>query len=119
MGIIMDTAIFTALAISLVLTIIIEAGFFSLIGKRNKKDLLLVILVNVLTNPVVVLLYWLAAYYTDISLIIVKIPLEVFAVTAEGYCYKKYALELKRPYAFSLAANAISFLSGILIQQII
>ena len=115
----MDTAIFIALAVSLVLTIIIEAGFFLLIGKRNKMDLLLVILVNVLTNPAVVLLYWLAAYYASINLILVKIPLEVFAVITEGYCYRKYALELKRPYAFSLAANAISFLTGILLQQIV
>ena len=115
----MDAAIFTALALSLVLTIIIEAGFFLLIGKRNKKDMLLVILVNVLTNPVVVLLYWLAAYHTGINLIFIIVLLEIFAVITEGYCYRKYALEIKRPYAFSLAANAISFITGILLQQII
>ena len=106
-----------ALVVSLVLTILFETGFFLLVGKRDKKDLLLVVLVNVLTNPVVVLSYWLAFLYTDWNLTAVKVPLELFAVLTEGYCYKKYGRDFGRPYLFSVAANAFSYGAGVLLQK--
>jgi len=105
-----------SLGLSLMLTIGFEAGLFLLIGKRNKKDLLLLLLVNILTNPVVVLSYWLVALYTDWNLYIVLIPLELFAVLTEGYYYKKYGQSFKHPFLFSLAANAFSFGTGQLLQ---
>ena len=108
-----------SLALSLVLTILFEAGFFLLAGKRNRKDLLLLLLVNVLTNPVVVLLFWLAVFYLDWNTYVVLVPLELFAVLTEGYYYKKYGLSFRRPYLFSLLANAISFGMGELIQLLL
>ena len=89
-----------------------------LVGKRNKKDLLLVVLVNVMTNPVVVLSYWLAVLHTNWSSVIVVIPLELFAVVTEGFCYKKYGQDFRRPYLFSAFANTFSFGTGVLLQQI-
>ena len=115
----MERELLIALVISLCLTLVLETGFFLLVGKRNRKDLLLVVMVNVLTNPVVVLLYWLAFYYTNWNTTIVKIPLEIFAVLTEWVCYKKYGQEFKRPLLFSLAANAFSFTVGLLVQQLI
>ena len=115
----MNRELLSALAISLGATLVLEAGFFSLAGKRNKKDLLLLILVNVITNPAVVLLYWLAALYTDLNSIAVKAALELLAVLTEGYYYKKYGQGFRRPYLFSLAANAVSFGIGVLIQLFI
>ena len=112
----MIPALLTALAISIALTIALETGFFLLIGKRNKKDLLLLLLVNVLTNPVVVLTYWLAVLYTNWNAVIIIIPLEVLAVLIEGRYYKKYGRDFKRPYLFSLAANIFSYGIGLLIQ---
>ena len=50
--------IFKAVGLSLILTIIIEAGLALIIGLR-KKDLLLVALVNIITNPAVVIIYLL------------------------------------------------------------
>ena len=117
-GILMNATLIKSLVISLVLTIIFEITFFFVLGKRNKKDLLLVILVNVITNPVVVLLFWLAALYTDWNRTLVYIPLELFAVLTEGYYYKKYGMEFKRPFLFSLAANAVSFGAGLLLQLV-
>ena len=108
-----------ALVFSLALTLALEIGFFFLTGKRNKKDLLLVVMVNVLTNPVVVLLYWLAALYTTWNTTIVKIPLELFAFLTEGFYFRKYGQSFKRPFLFSLAANAFSFLLGILLQLLV
>ena len=115
----MNRELLAALALSLVLTLVFEVFFFFIVGKRDKKDLLLVVMVNVLTNPVVVLLYWLAALYTTWNTTIVKIPLELFAVLTEGFYFRKYGRSLKRPFLFSLAANAFSFLMGLLLQMLV
>jgi len=115
----MIQALLTALTISLMLTLVLEAGFFLLTGKRDKKDLLLVLLVNVLTNPVVVLSYWLVLLLTEWNAIIAFIPLELFAVLVEGYYYKKYGRDFKHPYLFSLTANMLSFWMGVLIQYLV
>jgi len=110
---------FPALGFSLVLTVVLETGFFLLIGKRNKRDLLLVVTVNILTNPVVVSLYWLAILYTNANPIIITMALELLAVFAEGYYYKKYGQAFPHPYFFSIVANIVSFGIGLLIQQFI
>jgi hypothetical protein len=119
----MSGIIFASLALSmtlsLALTLALEAGFFLLIGKRDKKDLLLLLLVNVLTNPVVVLSFWLAVLYTGWNPSIILIPLELFAVGAEGWYYQKYGREFRRPYLFSFAANLFSFGMGELIQRLL
>jgi len=108
-----------ALVVSLALTLALEAGFFLLAGMRDKKDMLLLVLVNIVTNPVVVLLYWLASVYTDWNLVFVIIPLEIFAILIEGYCYNKYGRGFKRPYVFSVCANMFSYWTGVLIQFLI
>lgn len=105
-----------ALGISLGLTLLLEALFFLLCGKRDRWDFLLLLLVNVLTNPAVVLLHALAALYTAWSLTAVKAVLEILAVLTEGYCYKRYGGNFKRPLLFSLGANAFSFGCGVLLQ---
>ena len=115
----MSREILVALAFSLLLTLVFEIGFFFITGKRNRKDLLLVILVNILTNPIVVLVYWIIALYTDWNTTIAKIPLELFAVITEGIYFKKYGQSFKRPFLFSLAANAFSFSLGLILQLFI
>jgi len=112
-------AILTTLTISLALTLVLETGFFLLTGKRDKKDLKLLLLVNVLTNPVVVLSFLMVLLYTKWNTTIVLIPLELFAVVTEGYLYKKYGRGFRRPYLFSAGANMFSFGTGLLIQQFI
>ena len=115
----MNRELLTALAVSLAATLVFETGFFFLSGKRGRKDLLLVLSVNIITNPAVVLLYWLAVLYTDLSTTPVKAALEIFAVLVEGYYYKKYGQHFRRPFLFSLAANAVSFGLGVLIQRFV
>ena len=108
-----------SLAISLIMTLLLETGFFFLVGKRNKKDLLLLVMVNVLTNPVVVSIYWLTVLYMNFNHVLITIPLELFAILTEGFYYKKYGLDFSRPYLFSVAANAFSFGMGVLLQKIL
>ena len=112
----MSGGLLFALVISLILTIVLETAFFLFTGKRDKKDLLLLVLVNIITNPIVVLLYWLAILYTNWHTALIIIPLELFAVLTEGYYYKKYGRGFHHPYLFSLAANIFSFGIGLIIQ---
>jgi len=105
-----------SMALSLALSLVFETGFFLLVGKRDRKDILLLLLVNVLTNPVVVLLYWLTALYTTLNTYFVIVPLELFAILTEGYYYRRYGNSFRSPYLFSLAANIFSFGIGEFIQ---
>ena len=74
---------------------------------------------NILTNPAVVLLYWLAFYYTSWNKTLVMIALELVAILVEWWYYKKYGEGFKRPFLFSVTANVISFTAGLLLQLIL
>ena len=99
-----------SLLLSLGLTEIIECAFALVTGRRGKA-LLLCALVNLVTNPPVVLLSRLLAGGW-----ILIAGLELGAVAAEGLLYR-YSGLFKRPLLFSLAANALSFSLGLLIHQ--
>lgn len=107
------------LGVSLGMTIALEFLFAVAVGVRNRKDLLLLVLVNVMTNPPVVLTYYLLALYTPLSGWPVQIPLEILAVLAEAYCYRSYGRETRRPFRFSLFANAFSFGVGALLNAVV
>ena len=118
----MNGTLITSLVLSLFFTVVLEAGFFALKsklfpGSHDKKDLMLVVLLNVITNPVVVMLYWITVLYTNRNTATVLIPLELFAILTEGYYYKKYGSGFHRPYLLSAAANIFSFGTGFLIQM--
>ena len=117
----MSKDIMLSLAISLALTLVLEVAFFlvvrSIKGKLDKKDLLLVVLVNILTNPALVLIFRLTVLYTDANYVIhIIILLEIIATLTEGYIYKKHGDYFKLPYVFSIAANIFSFGSGLVLQ---
>ena len=100
--------------ICLISTIIIETIFAFIFKVRNKKDFLNIILVNIITNPIVViipiyieLIYGLT--YRNISLII----LEILTVLIEGFIYYKY-LDYRKinPYLLSFLLNLLSYFIG-------
>lgn len=103
--------LFFALLRSLALTLLLETAFFLLCGKRDKKDLLLCWLLNVLTNPAVQLFYWLADFW-GFGCPAVIILLESAAIAAEGWGYRKYGKGFRRPFLFSLAVNVFSYGAG-------
>ena len=94
--------------ISLGLTLLLEIPFAYWWGLRSRHDVELAFLVNVLTNPVVVLLN---AAGVPILL------LEVSAVIAEGALYRSCGKDVRRPMLLALCANAFSFIAGELLQQ--
>ena len=107
------------LAISLAMTLVCELAYALGWGVRDRRDLVLCALVNVLTNPIVVFVY----YYVRIRRFPlnygwITIGMEAFAVVTEALLYKKFSRTIKRPWLFSLSANAFSYAVGELINGI-
>ena len=102
----------------LFLTLALELFGAAVLGLR-KRDLLFVILANVVTNPVLVsvttlifTLHGMTAYYVSL------VFFEAAAVVSEGFIYK-YALKPKlNPFLLSLILNAFSALIGNVINGI-
>ena len=107
------------LLISLGLTIVLELVFCSIFKLRGAYNLTLVVLVNIITNPPVVLLNHLLKQNTSLPSVLIVLVLEISAVLIEGLYYKLYIKDIKRPLLFSLGANAFSYFSGLLIFSII
>ena len=97
----------------LILTIIIEVGIAIILGYR-KKDLINVLLVNIMTNPIVVTIpLYFNVKYGLLERNITLLTLEILAVLSEGFVYKKYLLNKKmNPYLLSLILNVSSYLIG-------
>ena len=98
----------------LLLTILIELTLALILGIRDKKDIINVILVNVITNPVVVmsqiLLYLRFGYKIEIIGVAI---LEILVVPVEGLIYKKVLKYNKiNPILLSLILNASSLIIG-------
>lgn len=104
--------------ISLLLTLLIEGLVAFLWGIRGKKGLLLVMLVNIVTNPAAVLTYWLYRVYCADTSIVVQIGIEIVVVMVEALIYRSFAKEesfrIKRPIALGIVANALSWGVGVL-----
>ena len=105
----------------LLITIILEVLSALILKIKNKKDLLNIILVNLITNPIfsisiflINFFYGVKAYY--ISLIF----FELLIVLIEGYMYKKVRLTTKINYfLLSFILNCISYFGGLLIQKVL
>lgn len=107
------------LMISLCMTLILELTFSFIFRIRNGHDLGLVVLVNVLTNPPVVLLNDILSRKTEFPHVLIVLILELTAILVEALYYKRYADKIERPFLFSLGANAFSFFTALLLQQLI
>lgn len=105
----------------LFITIVIECAVAFILKVRNLKDYLNIIIVNFMTNPLVVSIpvYFNIMYgikYRNIAYYF----LELFAVISEGYIYKKYLKYNKiNPFIFSCILNLTSFLTGEIFGRII
>ncbi len=101
-------------------TIVIELIMSLLLGIRNKKDILNVILVNIMTNPLVVSILMYITYNRLFNTTISIIILEILVVLTEGFAYKKVLTFNKiNPYILSLILNISSYFIGKLLNNII
>jgi len=110
----MLTVLLPALGMSLLLTLVLE-GLFGLIwGIKGRRDWLLLLLANAVTNPIVVTLHYCVSSRWVFVLI-----LEVSAVLAEWLAYRKWSKTLRPAFLFSLCANCFSYFSGLLLNYFI
>ena len=106
--------------ICLAMTIVIECSIAFILGYR-KKDLLNVLLVNILTNPIVSTLPVYFNYYHGLrARNICLYILEVLVLIVEGFIYVK-VLKIRKINGFllSLILNASSYFLGLLLNEII
>lgn len=121
-------------AVSLLLTIVIELVVMHILlwlperhlkrrRRLNPRTVLLAILVNILTNPLAVLLCWLGRMYLPSALYFpAQIAVEAAVVATEAYVYSCFAVKpewgIKRPILLSCAANGCSWLLGMIIMAL-
>lgn len=91
--------------------------------KYRLRLLLLVVLVNVLTNPAAVLTCWLGRVYLAPGLWLpLELAVEVTVVAAEGCVYlsfgRKPGWRIEHPIGLAVAANAVSWLLGVWLRCI-
>lgn len=106
----------TILAVSLLLTLLLEEAFALVWGLRGRRELCLVALVNCLTNPPVVLLYHTAVRLWRWNAIPVILALEAAAVVVEWRCYRAFSEQVKRSFLFALLVNLFSYGAGSVID---
>ena len=105
----------------LIITIVIEVACGLILGVRDKKDILNIILVNIMTNPVVVsvpvlvlLLYGTTARWITLAI------LEVLTVIVEGLVYFKFFKYKKiNGFLVSLILNLASYGIGELLNRFV
>ena len=101
-------------------TIVIEGLLALLCGVRKWADQLIVLLVNVLTNPLLVSVGYLILFrFGTTGYDIATAVMEVTVVFVEGWIYKKFLTDRKHPFLLSLILNAGSFLIGMGLNAII
>lgn len=110
----MLTMLLPALGISLGLTLVLESIFGLIWGVKGKRDWLLLLLVNVVTNPIVVTLHYCVSTFWGFTIV-----LEVFAVVAEWLAYRKWGRTTCPAFLFALCANCFSYFSGLLINLVL
>ena len=102
-------------------TLIIEVIIAILLKIKDKKDICNIILVNIMTNPIVVSLpFFINIRYGLIARNISVLFLEIITVLLEGKIYSKY-LKFKKikPYNLSLLLNLCSYIIGNIMKYII
>ena len=107
--------------ISLGLTLLIELAVAFLMKIRGWTEFLIVVLVNVLTNPLVVLIVYLMIFRFPAWRWPVEILLEILVIPAEGLLYraaKKSGFRFPKPFLLALLCNLSSYGIGLLINLI-
>lgn len=109
---------FQSLAVSLVLTLIFELGF-SLIWGLRSQDLQLIVLINLLTNPLAVTLHGLLCLLWGLPPLVVVPLLEGAVILTEGSFCRTQGDQIVHPWRFALLLNLFSYSMGVLLQQLI
>lgn len=109
------------LVVSLVLTLAIEL-IVALCFKVRGKGLILVLLVNIITNPMAVLLARYADLYCGEAADILKIVIETAVLICECRIYMSFAedsrMHISKPLALSAVSNILSYCLGLIANEL-
>ena len=94
-------------ALCLGLTLLIELPIAYLWGLR-RRELVTVLMANVMTNPLAVALNLCG---------IPQVPIELGVVLAEGFAYRLHFD--KRPFSLAIASNAVSWGIGLVLNHVL
>ena len=97
-------------------TLLIEVSLALMLGVRGWDNVEKVILINILTNPVLVtILFLLNRIQADITAIyILQFFLEIAVVILEGMYYKRRLRKMRmNPFLLSAVLNAVSYGAGL------
>lgn len=102
----------------LFLTLLFECTAAYLYGIKKKKDLFLIVLVNIVTNPLLVLFSLFLMYHLSIgkAYLITYLILEPIVVYAEYRFFSSFLESEKDPFRLSVLLNVVSVLGGIVCQ---
>ena len=101
-----------ALLPSLLLTQLFEIPFAWLWGAK-KKDLIVVLLMNILTNPLVVMWH----YSTwELGFLISTVLPEVAAIITEAFLLRKLTKDTPYPVLLGVMINLFSYSAGVLLN---
>ena len=108
-------------ATALILTIIVEEILALILGFRAKLEFVIILLVNTLTNPLMMLYYtFIRSMFPDFNGILLQLPGELLVVIIEAYVFKKMGktkdYSFDHPLLLSIALNAVSWTIGILLE---
>lgn len=106
------------MGISFVLTVLLEL-MIAKIFRLNGRDMMLTAVANLLTNPAVNAVYYIASGIFNIFGVWIKLPLEAAAVIAEWQVYKHFGDKIDKPFILSLSANCFSFTVGMILNIIL
>ena len=109
--------IVNTLLFNLTIVLVVETAVAILFGARKAKDISTVMLVNILTNPPVVLSGLAMAMFINSFEKPLLYVIEVIVFLLEGFIYSKCkTFGTKNPYLISLVLNFTSFALGELIN---
>ena len=108
--------LFWGLLLPLFLTIVVE-GLLSWLFLKDKHDIIKVILVQCMTNPVLNLIVYLNRVYGLVDEVVLTVLLEVVVVVVEAVIYRKQFSHknVGKAWWFSIVANAVSVGLGFLL----
>ena len=107
--------------ISMLLTLLLEHAVIFLLREGTRKNIVLLLLVNVLTNPAAVFLALLGNMFGGVGgELWFQIPIEIVVVVVEAGIYwifsKEKEWKIHHPILLAVVANMVSWLSGVVIQ---
>lgn len=105
------------LACNLAIVFIIELAIGIFLGAKTVRKIATMALVNIITNPAVVLSgMYLTLFLPDWENIGIFV-LEILVVVAEGFMFRKFrTFDRKNPYLISFVLNFASFATGEIIN---